>query len=399
MRQLKPLAMPAAVVLALVALLLAVGRRWPRRSRPPRPSRWPPPRALPRLLASSAPVAPAPCVRSWWATSWRSRAGSMPGATGTTSRWSGPSWWSPRPTRHPAARPARRAGQPLAGRAACPRRVVAGRPGRLRSRLRPQPDRRPPSRLGLQDSRASIAVVGLFDAVAPHRITAGVVGGETLCEIEAPRRSPSARRDQARVRPSGGRRPARAPRAGPRRRWRWSSVSTARARRCSGRPASASTARPFTVYKMRTMVSDADELKHRLPEANEHDGVLFKMKRDPRVTRVGALPPQVVPRRAAPAAQRPAGEMSLVGPRPFLPVGGRRRWTRTPCAASRSSPASPACGRSVGAPTSAGTSRSALDTYYADNWSLGGDAEIALRTVKRRPERQGRLLTTGHAAQ
>ena len=38
----------------------------------------------------------------------------------------------------------------------------------------------------LQDSRASIAVVGLFDAVAPHRITPAVVGGETLCEIGRP---------------------------------------------------------------------------------------------------------------------------------------------------------------------------------------------------------------------
>jgi exopolysaccharide biosynthesis polyprenyl glycosylphosphotransferase len=77
--------------------------------------------------------------------------------------------------------------------------------------------------------------------------------------------------------------------------------------------------RSFTLYKFRTMVADAEERKAPLAVQNEGHGVLFKLRRDPRVTRMGArlrrwsldeLPQLVNVLR---------GDMSLVGPRPALP--------------------------------------------------------------------------------
>ena len=78
--------------------------------------------------------------------------------------------------------------------------------------------------------------------------------------------------------------------------------------------------REFEVFKFRSMVTDADSMLHRLGEQNETDGLMFKMKRDPRVTRVGAFLrtwsldelPQLI--------NVLIGDMSLVGPRPPLPT-------------------------------------------------------------------------------
>lgn len=77
--------------------------------------------------------------------------------------------------------------------------------------------------------------------------------------------------------------------------------------------------KPFTIYKLRSMVLNAEELQAGLLERNERDGPAFKLKYDPRVTRVGRL------LRATGLDELPQllnvlrGDMSLVGPRP-LPV-------------------------------------------------------------------------------
>jgi exopolysaccharide biosynthesis polyprenyl glycosylphosphotransferase len=77
--------------------------------------------------------------------------------------------------------------------------------------------------------------------------------------------------------------------------------------------------RPFKMYKFRTMVVDAEQLLAELRGRNDSDGVLFKMRHDPRVTAIGVrlrkwsfdeLPQLINVIR---------GEMSLVGPRPALP--------------------------------------------------------------------------------
>lgn len=88
--------------------------------------------------------------------------------------------------------------------------------------------------------------------------------------------------------------------------------------------------RRFKIYKLRTMVANAEELKASLLDHNERDGPAFKMRHDPRITRFGRL------LRSTGLDELPqlfnvlAGDMSLVGPRP-LPVAEAEqclRWQR-----------------------------------------------------------------------
>jgi lipopolysaccharide/colanic/teichoic acid biosynthesis glycosyltransferase len=88
--------------------------------------------------------------------------------------------------------------------------------------------------------------------------------------------------------------------------------------------------RPFTIFKFRTMTTDAEALKASLRALSERDGPAFKLTDDPRVTRVGKF------LRSTSIDELPQlwnvlkGEMSLVGPRP-LPLDesdGCTRWQR-----------------------------------------------------------------------
>ena len=77
--------------------------------------------------------------------------------------------------------------------------------------------------------------------------------------------------------------------------------------------------RAFTVYKFRTMVVDAEERKSHLATLNESDGVLFKMRRDPRVTVVGGWLRRYSLDELPQLLNVLIGDMSMVGPRPALP--------------------------------------------------------------------------------
>ncbi|RZQ65533.1 sugar transferase [Amycolatopsis suaedae] len=75
----------------------------------------------------------------------------------------------------------------------------------------------------------------------------------------------------------------------------------------------------FTMYKFRTMVADADRVRAALRESNEGAGPLFKLRRDPRVTRVGGLLRRYSLDELPQLCNVLTGRMSLVGPRPPLP--------------------------------------------------------------------------------
>jgi len=75
----------------------------------------------------------------------------------------------------------------------------------------------------------------------------------------------------------------------------------------------------FTMLKFRTMVTDADAIKQTLAADNEGAGPLFKMKRDPRITRVGGFLRRYSLDEVPQLFNVVSGKMSLVGPRPPLP--------------------------------------------------------------------------------
>lgn len=75
----------------------------------------------------------------------------------------------------------------------------------------------------------------------------------------------------------------------------------------------------FQMYKFRSMVSNAEELKASLMDKNEATGPVFKIKEDPRVTRIGKFIRKTSVDELPQLINVLKGEMSLVGPRPSLP--------------------------------------------------------------------------------
>jgi len=75
----------------------------------------------------------------------------------------------------------------------------------------------------------------------------------------------------------------------------------------------------FRMYKFRSMVANAEELKKKLVSKNEMSGPMFKMKEDPRVTKMGKFIRKTSIDELPQLINVLKGEMSLVGPRPSLP--------------------------------------------------------------------------------
>jgi len=85
--------------------------------------------------------------------------------------------------------------------------------------------------------------------------------------------------------------------------------------------------RPFTIYKLRTMVVDAELQQAQLQDKSHRDGPAFKMEHDPRVTRVGHWLRKTCIDELPQLWNVLKGDMSLVGPRP-LPWHESRACTR-----------------------------------------------------------------------
>lgn len=78
--------------------------------------------------------------------------------------------------------------------------------------------------------------------------------------------------------------------------------------------------RIFKMFKFRTMVIDAEELREKLAEKNEMSYPMFKIKEDPRITKVGKVLRKTSIDELPQFFNVLRGEMSLVGPRPNLPM-------------------------------------------------------------------------------
>jgi exopolysaccharide biosynthesis polyprenyl glycosylphosphotransferase len=146
--------------------------------------------------------------------------------------------------------------------------------------------------------------------------------------------------------------------------------------------------RPFRVWKFRTMTQDAEARLHEVIHLNEHEGVMFKIRDDPRITRVGRL------LRATSIDELPQlwnvlrGDMSLVGPRPPLPNEVERYDDR----ARRRllvRPGMTGLWQVSGRADLSWDDAVRLDLNYVENWSPTMDIVILFRTIKAVALRRG----------
>lgn len=138
--------------------------------------------------------------------------------------------------------------------------------------------------------------------------------------------------------------------------------------------------RPFTLWKFRTMRLDAEDLLPGIVDLNEHDGLLFKVRRDPRITAVGRWLRRFSLDELPQLWNVVRGEMALVGPRPPLP----REVVRYDHVAARRLTVKPGL---TGLWQVSGRSELPwreslrLDLHYIENWSPRLEVSILLRTV------------------
>jgi exopolysaccharide biosynthesis polyprenyl glycosylphosphotransferase len=138
--------------------------------------------------------------------------------------------------------------------------------------------------------------------------------------------------------------------------------------------------REFPMLKFRTMVAGADERRRQLETANEADGALFKIRDDPRVTRVGALLRRLSLDEIPQVLNVLRGEMSLVGPRP-LPVRDNHRLEEWHRKRHLVLPGMTGLWQIAGRSTLSFDDLVRLDFYYLDNWSLWLDVSVLAKTL------------------
>lgn len=138
--------------------------------------------------------------------------------------------------------------------------------------------------------------------------------------------------------------------------------------------------KPFTVYKFRTMVVDAENRKADLAQFNEADGPIFKMRNDPRMTRFGSFLRRTSLDELPQLWNVVRDEMSLVGPRPQLPeeVSQYEEWHYRRLEVK---PGLTGLWQVLGRSDTSFDEMVRLDIYYAENWSPGMDVRILLETM------------------
>lgn len=137
---------------------------------------------------------------------------------------------------------------------------------------------------------------------------------------------------------------------------------------------------PFQVFKFRSMREGAETEQERLADLNEADGPLFKIKDDPRLTRVGRLIRRTSLDELPQLINVLRGEMSLVGPRPPLAseVAKYESWQRKRLTIK---PGMTGLWQVSGRSDLTFDEMCLLDIYYIENWGLWLDVRILLRTI------------------
>ncbi|OWK27232.1 MAG: hypothetical protein US76_02865 [Parcubacteria group bacterium GW2011_GWA2_38_13b] len=140
--------------------------------------------------------------------------------------------------------------------------------------------------------------------------------------------------------------------------------------------------RVFDLYKFRSMIKNAESLKKDLAVFNERKGSpLFKMKNDPRVTRVGRILRKTRFDELPQLFNVLRGEMSLVGPRPHEPaeVAEYQRHHKKVLAIK---PGITGLAQISGSSDLPFDEEVRLDTFYVENWTLAKDIKILIRTLR-----------------
>ncbi|MGH8016329.1 MAG: sugar transferase, partial [Candidatus Zixiibacteriota bacterium] len=138
--------------------------------------------------------------------------------------------------------------------------------------------------------------------------------------------------------------------------------------------------RLFHLWKFRTMVTDAEQKKQDLRSLNEMSGPAFKIRHDPRITRVGRFLRKYSIDELPQLFNVLRGEMSLVGPRPPLPseVAQFEPWQHRKLSVK---PGLTCLWQTNGRNNVDFDEWMKLDLQYIDNWSLWEDAKILVRTI------------------
>ena len=140
--------------------------------------------------------------------------------------------------------------------------------------------------------------------------------------------------------------------------------------------------KPFKMYKFRSMVTNAEELKKKLAEeTGQEDRFIFKMKDDPRITKVGHFIRKTSLDEFPQFYNVLKGDMSLVGPRPALPEEVAR-YGSLYSARLLVKPGITGPWQVSGRSDLSQEQSEYLDVSYIENWSIAGDLAILAKTVK-----------------
>jgi exopolysaccharide biosynthesis polyprenyl glycosylphosphotransferase len=139
--------------------------------------------------------------------------------------------------------------------------------------------------------------------------------------------------------------------------------------------------RLFKCLKFRTMVIDAEDLKSKLMALNEQDGPVFKIKNDPRITKIGKFLRKTSLDELPQFINVLFGDMSVVGPRPPVP-SEVKQYKRELNRRLSVTPGITCIWQVSGRNNIPFEKWMEMDMEYIDNWSLGLDFMIMLKTVK-----------------